>query len=64
MAAWVIVPRTKRYPAGSHSLPFYPTIELDTGVKVPKAPDWLRKQAPSDAAEGKQYVGRLMGKVT
>lgn len=47
-----------------HFLPFYPTIVLDTGVKVATVPDWLRKQAPLDAAAGKEYVGRLMGKVT
>eukprot|EP00752_Nemacystus_decipiens_P012660 g11214.t1 len=47
-----------------HFLPFYPTIVLDTGVKVTTVPDWLRKQAPVDAAAGKEYVGRLMGKVT
>lgn len=47
-----------------HFLPFYPTIALDTGIKVTAVPDWLRKQAPVDAATGKEYVGRLMGKVT
>lgn len=50
--------------AAPHFLPFYPTIVLDTGVKVTTVPDWLRKQAPVDAAAGKEYVGRLMGKVT
>ncbi|CAM9883365.1 unnamed protein product [Pylaiella littoralis] len=49
---------------GPRSLPFYPTIVLDTGEKVQEVPDWLRKNAPTDAATGKEYVGRLMGKVT
>ena len=52
------------HTAAPHFLPFYPTIVLDTGVKVTTVPDWLRKQAPVDAAAGKEYVGRLMGKVT
>ncbi|CAB1100285.1 unnamed protein product [Ectocarpus sp. CCAP 1310/34] len=50
--------------AAPHFLPFYPTIELDTGAKVKQVPDWLKKQAPEDAATGKEYIGRLMGKVT
>lgn len=56
--------RDNNRTTGPHSLPFYPTIVLDTGAKVETVPDWLKKNAPMDAAAGKEYVGRLMGKVT
>lgn len=38
--------------AAPHYLPFYPSIEMDTGKHVTRVPDWLAKQAPGDAAAG------------
>ena len=60
-AAWLWWPSVGAAP---HYLPFRPSIELDTGKPLKQAPDWLRKLASSDAATGKEFTGRMMGKVT
>ncbi|CAN0096760.1 unnamed protein product [Discosporangium mesarthrocarpum] len=45
-------------------LPFYPTIEMDTGKPVENMPPWTSKQAPNDAAAGRNYVARMLGKLS
>lgn len=49
--------------AAPHFLPFFPSIELDTGKQVTVTPDWNDRNAPKDAAEGKEFVGRMVGQV-
>lgn len=45
-------------------LPYYPSIDMDTGEKVTHVPDWRVENAASSAAEGDNFVARMIGKIT